>query len=334
MPGRTQVLADAYDAAILDLDGVVYRGPDPVPDVPGAIRSLQQRGTRIGYVTNNAARTPSDVVAHLQQLSIPAAVSDVITSAQAGARVLAGRHGDGALILALGAEGVRAALREVGLVPVERADDHPVAVLQGFDPRLAWEQLAEAALAIQQGAAWLATNTDPTRPTERGLEPGNGAAVAALRTAVGQEPDIAGKPHAPLMTESLRRLQASLPLVVGDRLDTDIAGAAAVRADSMLVLTGAHGPADVFAADGAHRPTLVRWSAVDLLRPPTDSDIEANADDGTLRLSRPAAELDAEELAAATERAAVLCWQHADDGRRLNHQAVATELGAAIARLR
>lgn len=334
-PGRLPVLVDDYDAAILDLDGVVYRGADPVPGVPEALRELQQRGTRTGYVTNNAARTPADVAAHLHRLGVPAAETDVVTSAQAGARMLADRHGDAARILALGADGVRVALSDAGLMPVTRADERPVAVLQGFDPELEWERLSQAALAIQQGAEWVATNTDPTRPTDRGLEPGNGAAVSALCTAVGQEPDIAGKPYAPLMSETLRRLDATHPVVVGDRLDTDIAGAAAVGADGMLVLTGAHGPSDCFTAPGPHRPAHVGWSAADLLRAPAAPDsVVASADNERLRLSRPACDLERRELATATERAAELCWQYVDAGRPLDHRAVAEELTDAITRLR
>jgi HAD superfamily hydrolase (TIGR01450 family) len=327
-------IADDYDAAILDLDGVVYRGCDPVRGVPDAIARLRRHGTRIGYVTNNAAQPPDAVVARLQALQIPANESDVVTSAQAAARVLADRYDPGARILALGAAGLWPALEGVGLTPVTCAADQPVAVLQGFDPHLTWERLSEAALAIQHGAAWLATNTDATRPTERGLEPGNGAAVAALRTAVGREPDVAGKPHAPLMTETLRRLESAHPIVVGDRLDTDIAGAAAVHAGSMLVLTGAHGPGDVFAASGAQRPTRVGWSVADLLEPAADPDTDVDVSDGVLQLGRPASELNATQLGAVTGRAARLCWQHADAGHGIDYHRAADDLAAAIARLR
>lgn len=334
MSSSQPALIDDHDVAIFDLDGVVYLGPEPVPGVPEALEKLQRRGVRIGYVTNNAARTPADVAAHLRALQVVADEPDVITSAQAGARVLAERHGPGTRVLALGASGVRTALADVGLVPVTRADEHPVAVLQGFDPDLEWNRLAEAALAIQQGADWVATNTDPTRPTERGLEPGNGSAVAALRTALGQEPDIAGKPYVPLMAESLRRLEAEHPVVVGDRVDTDIAGAAAVGADSMLVLTGAHGPAEVFAAVGAERPTYVGWSVGDLERSVTPNGIHADFCEGSLRLSRSAKDLNRTELAAVTEQAARVCWQAFDAGERLDDRSVAQELTDAIARLR
>ncbi len=332
-PEQTAALIDDYDAAILDLDGVVYRGSHSIPGVPEAIENLRRRGTHIGYVTNNAARPPDAIVAQLQALQVPAEEFDIVTSAQAAARVLADRYDTGARILALGAEGLWPALEDVGLTPVTRADDQPVAVLQGFDPRLSWERLSEAALAIQHGATWLATNTDATRPTERGLEPGNGAAVAALHTTVGQDPDVAGKPHAPLMTEALRRLEATHPLVVGDRLDTDIAGAAAVGADSMLVLTGTHGPREAFAAVGDQRPTHIGWSVADLVRTAADPNTEVTLSRGVLRLSRAAGQLDPAQLAAVTQQAARLCWQHADAGDPIGHRAVADELTAAVARL-
>lgn len=333
MPNLEPALIDHYDTVILDLDGVVYRGSQPVPGVPDGIADLRGR-TQVGYVTNNAARTPEDVATHLDELGIVAETSDVITAAQAGAQLVAHRCGSGTRVLALGADGLWAALRDAGMVPVTGAHEGPAAVLQGLDPRLCWEQLAQAALAIRQGAVWVATNTDPTRPTDRGLELGNGAAVAALQAAVSAEPEIAGKPYPPLMAETLRRLHARDPVVVGDRLDTDIAGAAAVGADSVLVLTGSHGPADAFGAAGMHRPTHVRWSVADLVRSVADVDVDAYACDGTLRLSRPPGELDRAGLAAGTERAARLCWQQADTAQPLNYHDVAEELAAAIARLR
>lgn len=321
------MLIDTYDAALFDLDGVVYLGSEAVTGVPAAIGDVQAAGVRVGFVTNNAARPPSAVVDQLRGFGIRCEDRDVVTSAQAGARELAHRFGAGARVLRLGGAGLQLALAEAGLVEVDGATDRPDAVIQGLDPSLRWEQIVEAALAIQHGAAWIATNTDPTRPTERGLEPGNGAAVAAVRTAVGVDPVVAGKPHRPLMEETIRRLGAQRPIFVGDRIDTDIAGAGTVDIDSMLVLTGAHGPIQLFSAVGAERPTHLGRSAADLLAEPRVAEpagedrirvgaIEALLDDtaGHQRLALSKAPAGVEELLDASWAAAKLSWQCADAG--------------------
>jgi glycerol 3-phosphatase-2 len=224
MPAQPAVI-DGYDAALFDLDGVVYLGPVAVAGAAEGIAALRERGTRIGFVTNNAARPPDAVAAHLVELGIPATGADVVTSAQAGAHLVLNRFGVAARVLVVGGEGVAAALAEVGLRAVWSADDEPVAVLQGYGFELTWQQLNEAAIAIHRGAHWVATNTDPTRPTDRGLVPGNGAAVAAVGMAVAGTPEVAGKPYRPLLDDTVARLGATRPIFVGDRLDTDIAGA-------------------------------------------------------------------------------------------------------------
>jgi glycerol-1-phosphatase len=249
---------DSYDAVLFDLDGVIYLGPVAVPGAVEAVAQLHDRGTKIGFVTNNAARPPAAVADHLVELGIPASAADIVTSAQAAAHLLVNRFGAGARILAVGGDGVIAALSEAGLVGVHSADDHPVAVLQGYGFNLAWQELNEAAIAIQRGAHWVATNIDPTRPTDRGLVPGNGAAVAAVKMAVAAEPaEVAGKPYRPLLDDTVERLGARHPLFVGDRLDTDIAGAVNAGLDSMFVLSGSHRAEDLFAALPGERPTFL-----------------------------------------------------------------------------
>src|SRR4029450_4241442 len=185
-------VVDSYDAALFDLDGVIYLGPVAVPGAAAGIAELRDRDTKIGFITNNAARPPGAVADHLVELGIPATAADVVTSAQAAAHLLINRFGAGARILAVGGEGVTVALSEVGLVPVHSADDHPMAVIQGYGFDLKWQELNEAAVAIHRGAHWVATNIDPTRPTDRGLVPGNGAAVAAVGMAGGGRPGGAG----------------------------------------------------------------------------------------------------------------------------------------------
>lgn len=314
------MLVDRYDAVLFDLDGVLYLGPEPVAGAPEAVTGLQDHGVRVGFVTNNAARTPEVVAEQLRGFGIRCTEQDVVTSAQAGARVLFDRFGPGARVLAVGGDGLHEALADLGLVAVTSADDKPVAVIQGYDPELSWELITEAALAIRRGALWVATNTDPTRPTERGLVPGNGAAVAAVRTAVETDPLVAGKPERPLLEETLRRLGSRRPIFVGDRIDTDIAGAGNLDLDSMLVLTGAHGPVQLFSAIGMERPTHIGLNAGDLLIAERQvrqagedriavGSIEAYLDHQQLALSLEPSD---EQLVDAIWAATRLCWQCAD----------------------
>jgi glycerol 3-phosphatase-2 len=258
---------DSYDAVLFDLDGVIYLGPIAVPGAAEGITQLHDRGTKIGFVTNNAARPPTAVAEHLVELGIPATAADVVTSAQAAAHLLVNRFGTGARILAVGGDGVTAALGEADLVAVHSADEDPVAVIQGYGFDLRWQELNEAAIAISRGAHWVATNVDPTRPTDRGLVPGNGAAVTAVRMAVLAEPEVAGKPYRPLLDDTVDRLGAQHPLFVGDRLDTDIAGAVNAGLDSMLVLSGSHRVEELLAAAPGQRPTHVGEDLRALLSP-------------------------------------------------------------------
>lgn len=284
MSSPAGAVIDGYDAALFDLDGVVYLGPIAVPGAAEGIAGLRERGARVGFVTNNAARPPAAVADHLVELGIPATAEDVVTSAQAGAVLVRNRFGPGARVLVVGGEGVLAALIEVGLDPVWSADDAPAAVLQGWGFELTWQQLNEAAVAIHRGAHWVATNTDPTRPTDRGLVPGNGAAVAAVAMAVPVSPEVAGKPYRPLLDDTVARIGARRPVFVGDRLDTDVAGAVNAGLDSMLVLTGSHGAADLLAARPGERPTHLGYDLRALLEPPLT--VKADAGDwrcGTAR---------------------------------------------------
>lgn len=263
----TPALVDEYDAALFDLDGVVYLGPAAVPAAVDGLAALRERGVRLGFVTNNAARTPAAVADHLRALGVEAGASDVVTSSQAAAQLLRDRFGAGAKVLVVGGEGILAALTEVGLTAVRSADDGAVAVIQGFSFDLTWDQLNEAAIAIQRGAHWVATNTDSTRPTDRGIVPGNGAAVNAVRMAVAVDPEVAGKPYPPLLEVSISRLGAQRPVYVGDRIDTDIAGAHGVGIDSLFVLSGAHGVAELLQARPGERPTHVGRDLGALLQP-------------------------------------------------------------------
>ena len=250
-------LPDGCDAVLLDLDGVVYRGAQAVGGSPVAIADLRAAGIPVAFATNNAARTPESVAAALQRLGIDAAPRDVVTSAQVVAAVLLERLGHGARVLVVGGKGLHAAVAEVGLREVADATHHPDAVVQGFGPDVGWRDLAEASYAVQQGAWWVASNDDLTVPTDRGTAPGNGSLVAAVAAATGRRPLVTGKPAPDLLQAAARRVDSVRPLFVGDRLDTDIAGAVAAGFRSCLVLTGVsraqdidvHGPQPTWVAD-------------------------------------------------------------------------------------
>jgi glycerol 3-phosphatase-2 len=247
-------LVSEHDCLLLDLDGTVYRGAEPVD---GAVAALTALGVQSLFVTNNASRGPGEVAARMRRMGFSLRDDDVVTSAQSAARLLASRLRRGARVLVVGADALRAEVSDVGLCPVRAVADDPVAVVQGHSTRTGWDDLAEAALAIRGGAWWLATNLDSSFPTERGLLPGNGSMVAALRTATGGIPDVAGKPQPMILRDALARGQFHSPLVVGDRLDTDIACANAAGLPSLLVCSGVAAPGDVLAATVGQRPTHV-----------------------------------------------------------------------------
>jgi glycerol 3-phosphatase-2 len=255
--GSTKPLTEVYDAALLDLDGVIYVGPVAVPHAAEVLRMARAGGMKLAFVTNNAARTPAAVAKHLTALGVPAEPSEVATSAQAAARLAAEVAPPGSAVLVVGGEGLEVALVERGLRPVFSADDDPKAVVQGYHPTVGWVQLAEGTYAVRRGLPWIASNTDLTIPTARGIAPGNGTLVAVIKLATGRTPVVAGKPELPLHRESRERVGATHPIIVGDRLDTDIEGAVRAGTDSLLVLSGVTGPAELLAAPPERRPTFL-----------------------------------------------------------------------------
>ena len=265
--------ARGYDLVIFDLDGVVYLGTHAIPGASEAIRAVVAGGTPVAYATNNASRRAAEVADLLSTLEVPAQPADVVTSAQAAAELLAGDLPAGAPVLPVGAPALRAELEAVGLTPVDSAERRPIAVVQGYGPAVGWPELAEACVAIRSGARWVATNTDATMPSPRGPLPGSGSLVAALVTALGgRTPDtVVGKPEPVLFATAARHRGAQHALVVGDRLDTDIEGAARAGMDSLLVLTGVTTPADLLAAPPDQRPTHVAAGCAALSTPDVDS---------------------------------------------------------------
>jgi ribonucleotide monophosphatase NagD (HAD superfamily) len=200
-----------------------------------------------------------------------------VTSAQAAARLLAERLPADAAVLVIGGSGLRMALRERGLRPVSTAADRPQAVVQGYSPDVSYSMLAEGGLAVAAGALFVASNGDLTLPSRRGRQPGNGSLIQVVATATGVQPLVAGKPEPPLHRESVLRTGARHPLVVGDRLDTDIEGAHRVGTDSMLVLTGVTGPAEAVAASPSQRPTYLAEDLTGLLEPHPEISVEDGA---------------------------------------------------------
>jgi hypothetical protein len=182
-------------------------------------------------------------------------------------------------VLVVGGIGLRAAVRERGFRPVSTAAEHPRAVVQGYAPDVSYGQLAEGALAVSAGALYVASNADVTLPTPRGRQPGNGALIQVITTATGRSPVIAGKPEPPLHAEAVARSGARSPLVVGDRLDTDIESAVRSGSDSLLVLTGVTRPLDLVLAPAQRRPTYLAGGLAGLLTPHAG----VTADDGGFR---------------------------------------------------
>ncbi|MGW0393044.1 HAD-IIA family hydrolase [Streptomyces sp. NPDC003042] len=265
--GGAGALVHRHDAALLDLDGVIQVGPHAVPHAVPVLRQLAHRGLPLVYVTNNALRAPGEVAERLRGLEVPAAERDVVSSAQAAARLAEEQCGRAARVLVVGGTALHRALRERGLRPVRSAQEDPAGVVQGFAPTVSWQELAEVGYAVARGIPWIVTNTDLTAPTTRGTAPGNGALVAVVRAATGATPFVAGKPSAALLREAARRVGANRPLMVGDSLDTDIEGARRAGYDSLLVLTGRTRPADLLAAPPHRRPTHLGADLRALLAP-------------------------------------------------------------------
>lgn len=254
---------DGVDAVLADLDGVVYAGPGALPHAIESLNAAATGGRRLGYITNNASRRDAVVAEHLRDLGLVATrPEDVVTSPQAAMRLLRERVPAGATILVVGGDGLVFEIEKAGFVVTRSADDAPAAVVQGFAPHVGWEHLAEASYALatpedEGGIPWIATNTDWTIPQARGIAPGNGTLVSAVHTAVGRLAVVAGKPERPIFDEAVARFGARHPLFIGDRLDTDIAGAQTAGIDSALVLTGIDRPKHVLAAPPTSRPTYI-----------------------------------------------------------------------------
>jgi HAD superfamily hydrolase (TIGR01450 family) len=250
-------LLESYDLAMFDLDGVVYVSGAAIDGVADRLRRVRAAGIHLAFVTNNASRTPEKVAANLVRLGIDADAADVVTSAQAAARVVRERFGRGAHVLLLGGPGLESALAEADLVAVVEPTADVVAVVSGYGPDVLWKDVMRAATLVRDGLPYIASNGDLTIPTDYGLAPGHGVLVKAIADYAGVEPVVAGKPQRPLLDETVRRIGGERPLMVGDRLDTDIEGANVVGVDSLLVMTGVTHLGELVAATPELRPSFV-----------------------------------------------------------------------------
>jgi glycerol-1-phosphatase len=259
------------DLILADLDGVIYTGRHAIPHAVESMNHAQE-SIPVGYITNNASRTPTSVAEHLTSLGLNVRPEDVVSSPQAAIKLLSGLVPAGSTILVVGGEGLLEVVKGAGFVVTDSAEDKPAAVIQGFSPEVGWKQLAEAAYALTRdsdgnGIPWVATNTDWTIPQERGIAPGNGTLVSAVHTAVGILPVVAGKPERAIFHEATTRFGASHPVFIGDRLDTDILGANRAGIASIMVLTGIDGARQVIAAAPEQRPHFLLEDLRGLLDP-------------------------------------------------------------------
>ena len=252
-----EVLASKYDSLLLDLDGVVYQGSEAIVNAVESINKAASLSIQVGYLTNNSSRRAETIAEQLIGFGIQAAADQVVGSASAGVMLLAKKIPAGAKVLVVGGDGLKHAVAESGFEVVDHASHSPAAVIQGFSPDVSWRELAQASFAIQGGAIWIATNQDWTVPVEQGIAPGNGTLVGAVHTAVGILPEIAGKPFRPIFEQALLQLGIKNPLMVGDRLDTDIRGANNSGLDSAVVMTGIVTRKELLAAGKEDRPKFI-----------------------------------------------------------------------------
>ena len=268
-------LLEGYDLTMFDLDGVVYVSGRAIDGVAERLQRVRDAGVHLAFVTNNASRTPEKVAANLVKLGVAATAADVVTSAQAAARVIKDRFGAESRVLLLGGAGLEAALAAEGLVVTTEPGD-AAAIVSGYGPDVLWKDIMRAATLIRDGLPYVASNTDLTIPTDYGLAPGHGVLVRTLSDFAGVEPIVAGKPARPLMDETIRRVGGDRPLMVGDRLDTDIEGAHAVGVDSLLVMTGVTHLAELVAATPELRPSDLSPDLEGLFEPHPAPELDAD----------------------------------------------------------
>jgi 4-nitrophenyl phosphatase len=237
----TPINLDAIRNLIIDMDGVLWHGDRPMPRLVAFFETLRARGIRFVLATNNASRSGAEFAAKLAKMGVSVALDEILTSPQATAAYLSA-HAPDARVFIIGEPGLRTELEARGLRVVNDTEAQAAAthVVVGIDRTLTYAKLVEACLLIRGGAIFIGTNPDQTFPGERGIVPGNGATLAALRVSTGVEPLIIGKPEPEMMVQAMARMGGTLAdtAVIGDRLDTDILGGIRAGMTTLLVLSG------------------------------------------------------------------------------------------------
>ena len=286
LKGTDRPLAEAYQLALLDLDGVVYRGKNPVEYAADSIRAAEAAGMTIEYTTNNSSRFQHVVADQLKGFGLDVEPWQVITSSVVAARMVAKALPAGARVQVLGAEHLRDEVTRNGLTIVDGPQDRPQAVIQGWYPDMTWQMMADAAFAVEAGATYFVTNRDLTIPRELGIAPGCGSMIMAVINATGVEPvSSAGKPESAMYDEArlLAAHDGAEPvakeacLAIGDRLDTDIEAGNRGGYDSLAVLTGVTNPHEQIFAPEHLRPTYIAKDLTGLNEPAPEVVHEAGA---------------------------------------------------------
>ena len=322
-------VAETYRLALLDLDGVVYRGKNPVDHAAASIRAAEAAGMTIEYTTNNSSRFQRVVADQLHGFDLDVEPRQVITSSVVAARMVARHMPAGAKVLVLGAAHLREEVAAAGLTVVESAADEPAAVIQGWYPDMTWSQMAEVAYAVERGATYFVTNRDLTIPREMGIAPGCGSMIQAVMNATGVEPVAsAGKPESAMYDEArllaagddAQPVDKALCLAIGDRLDTDIEAGTRGGYDALAVLTGVTNPRELMLAPAHLRPSYIVADLRGLLeaQPPVDRldggqwrcrDAHATLDETTATLG-----VDDATSMDALRAACCAAWSYADHG--------------------
>ncbi|MFT4186844.1 MAG: HAD-IIA family hydrolase [Micrococcaceae bacterium] len=258
-------LIKSYDSVFFDLDGVIYEGKTTLPNVVESINWLYEHNYKIGYITNNASRSPETVAEHLQELGIKAKPAEIITSPQVTINLLKEHLKPEDKVLVVGTDYLANLINEAGFRAIRTFQEGPDALIQGFNPKTSWQNLADASYAVHAGAKWFACNADTTLPTEKGSAPGNGAMIKAVQMATGKAPMIGGKPEAAIFEYAMEKFGVKKPIMIGDRLDTDIEGGNNAKIDTALVTTGINTKADAETAIPEQKPTYVIKTLKDLV---------------------------------------------------------------------
>lgn len=264
--GSRKPLVETADVLLIDLDGVCYAGTRDIPHAAAGLAAARESGVKFQFLTNNASRTPEQVAEKLKGHGIAADPTEVMTAAMDAVEILTQKIEPESKVLVIGTQALIDTVAKAGFEVVSKASEQPVAVIQGYGPEVGWCQLSEAAYAISAGALFMATNLDATLPTEDGFALGNGSLVAAVEHATGQKPFAGGKPFAGIYRKAAAHAGATKPLAVGDRLDTDIAGAVAADMLSLHVLTGVSDAKAVALAYPDRRPSYLGLDLTDLMR--------------------------------------------------------------------